>query len=275
MVSYQTRHSQSSVQMHKLEQDAWVRASELKSLHKEQQTLTEDNKRLGQQAEGLRLAKDELLEEKTKIMMKLAEVESELKKTGSEGKMEVKAIASKHQAEVSELEKVSKVLQAEKEGLTRELQRLQEEHDNAHVSLSGCERELAQLKGERDALLQDKMKLAGEVKSTQQTLDRALRRMQRESSASAAEINRLKNIQENILDTQLARDREQQYRFQQKEHRQQRSFELASEAEVHLAAAKANAENEKDASVENHALNRVKLLLQSIENEHSSLSPVK
>ena len=65
-------------QMHKLEQDAWVRASELKSLHKEHETLVEDNKRLSQQAETLRAAKDRLIEEKTSVMMKLAEVESEL-----------------------------------------------------------------------------------------------------------------------------------------------------------------------------------------------------
>lgn len=71
-------------QMHKLEQDAWVRASELKSLHKEHETLVEDNKRLSQQAEQLRLAKDKLIEDKTQVMMRLAEVESELKKTGTE-----------------------------------------------------------------------------------------------------------------------------------------------------------------------------------------------
>lgn len=71
-------------QMHKLEQDAWVRASELKSLHKEHETLVDDNKRLMQQTETLRVAKDRLIEEKTSVMMRLAEVESELKKTGTE-----------------------------------------------------------------------------------------------------------------------------------------------------------------------------------------------
>ena len=70
--------------MHKLEQDAWVRASELKGLHKEHGSLVEDNKRLMQQAEALRQAKDRLIEEKTSVMMRLAEVESELKKTGTE-----------------------------------------------------------------------------------------------------------------------------------------------------------------------------------------------
>ena len=70
--------------MHKLEQDAWVRASELKSLHKEHETLVDDNKRLMQQTETLRVAKDRLIEEKTSVMMRLAEVESELKKTGTE-----------------------------------------------------------------------------------------------------------------------------------------------------------------------------------------------
>ena len=43
---------------------------------------------------------------------------------------------SRHRAEVSELEKESKVLQAEKDSLTRELHRLQDEHDVAHQSLA-------------------------------------------------------------------------------------------------------------------------------------------
>lgn len=55
---------------------------------------------------------------------------------------------SEHKAELSEAEKVSKVLQAEKEALTRELHRLQDEHDACHQDLAKCKRELAHAKDE-------------------------------------------------------------------------------------------------------------------------------
>ena len=253
-------------QMHKLEQDAWVRASELKSLHKEQQVLVEDNKRLNQVSETLRASKDKLVEEKTELMMRFAQVESELKKQGTEGKMEVESVKSRCAAEVSQADKETKVLQAEKEALTRELHRLQDEHDKVAADLSRCERELSRLRDQVDMLTHDKLKLEGELKSTQQTLDRTLQRMQRQSAASAAEINRLKNVQENILDTQLAHERQQRFHHQP----QLQSYD-ADEADLHLEASK----EKEEPTVENHALNRVKLLLQSIENDHRSRSPVK
>ncbi|WZN60011.1 hypothetical protein HKI87_02g15390 [Chloropicon roscoffensis] len=276
-------------QMHKLEQDAWVRASELKSLHKEHETLVDDNKRLMQQTETLRVAKDRLIEEKTSVMMRLAEVESELKKTGTEGKLEVESVISRHRAEVSELEKESKVLQAEKDSLTRELHRLQDEHDVAHQSLAQCRRDLSQTKDQLERVTHEKVKLEGELKSTRQTLDRTLQRMQRESAAGAAEINRLKNVQESILDSQLAQDRQRRLqdrrsRITEEEpaavdvrpvHPNHPDFDAAAEAERHLAALREKEKGEDKESVENHALNRVKLLLQSIENDHRSYSPVR
>ena len=113
-----------------------------------------------------------------------------------------------------------------------------------------------------------------------------LQRLQRQSAASAAEINRLKNVNENILDTQLTRER--QSRFHQRQHQQPRMpvmperdlgpgrFDL-EEAELHLAASREKklVDPEEEGEVENHALNRVKRLLENIENEHRSRSPVR
>lgn len=196
---------------------------------------------------------------------------------------------SRHRAEVSELEKESKVLQAEKDSLTRELHRLQDEHDVAHQSLAQCRRDLSQTKDQLERVTHEKVKLEGELKSTRQTLDRTLQRMQRESAASAAEINRLKNVQESILDSQLAQDRQRRLqdrrsRITEEEpaavdvrpvHPNHPDFDAAAEAERHLAALREKEKGEGKESVENHALNRVKLLLQSIENDHRSYSPVR
>ena len=85
---------------------------------------------------------------------------------------------------------------------------MQDENYVEHQSLAKCRRDLSQTKDQLERVTHEKVKLEGELKSTRQTLDRTLQRMQRESAASAAEINRLKNVQESILDSQLAQDRQ-------------------------------------------------------------------
>ena len=65
-----------------------------------------------------------------------------------QGKLEVASVRSQHKAELREAEKVSKVLQAEKEALTRELHKLQDEHDACHQDLAKCKTELTHAKDE-------------------------------------------------------------------------------------------------------------------------------
>ena len=91
------------------------------------------------------------------------------------------------------------------------------------------------------------------------------------------------------MDSQLAQDRQRRLqdrrsRITEEEpaavdvrpvHPNHPDFDAAAEAERHLAALREKEKGEDKESVENHALNRVKLLLQSIENDHRSYSPVR